>query len=185
MPFAVLYDWNLSPGWSEIRYEEFCYVGYKYCVVQQTWTDISEKRNLLHVQGPRVSQARNSMKQVASKAEDRDDVCWLLLDCGVLSAELCILSCFVLVSFLAYSCTVKMEVICSTEILANLHQTTQCYIIQDRTLHSEVLYEPQMQHEIWDSEFVNSFMCLVISAHSSIIPAVLFCWLKFSFSIYT
>jgi hypothetical protein len=44
-------------------------------------------------------------------------------------------TCFMLVSCLAYSSTLKMEVTCSSETLAGFQWTTQHYIPQDRTLH--------------------------------------------------
>jgi hypothetical protein len=40
-------------------------------------------------------------------------------------------SCFMLISCLAYSSTLKMEVTCSS-----FQQTTQCYIPEDQTLHN-------------------------------------------------
>jgi hypothetical protein len=44
-------------------------------------------------------------------------------------------SCFMLVSCLAYSLSLKMEVTCSTETSVDFQWTTHCYIPGDRTLH--------------------------------------------------
>jgi hypothetical protein len=43
-------------------------------------------------------------------------------------------ACFMLVSCLAYTSTLKMEVICSSETSVGFHRTTQCYNPKDRIL---------------------------------------------------
>jgi hypothetical protein len=49
-----------------------------------------------------------------------------------------------LVSFLAYSSTLKMETTCSSETLVDFQQTTWHYIPENRTLHTEFqLITPQ------------------------------------------
>jgi hypothetical protein len=44
-------------------------------------------------------------------------------------------ACLMLVSCMAFSLTLKVEMICSSEMSLDFHQTTQCYIPEDRTLH--------------------------------------------------
>jgi hypothetical protein len=44
---------------------------------------------------------------------------------------------------LAYSSTLKMEAICSTETLADFQRTTRRYIPEDRTSYP-LLWEPQI-----------------------------------------
>jgi hypothetical protein len=46
-----------------------------------------------------------------------------------------------LVSFLAYSSTLKMVVTCSSETSADFQQTAQLYIPEDRTIHFKVILE--------------------------------------------
>jgi hypothetical protein len=46
----------------------------------------------------------------------------------------CCAACCVLVSSLAYSSFLKMEVICSSEMQVELHWNTQCYVIQKAVL---------------------------------------------------
>jgi hypothetical protein len=45
-------------------------------------------------------------------------------------------ACFVMVSWLSYSLTLKMELMCPSETSVLLQQTTRCYIPEDRTLHN-------------------------------------------------
>jgi hypothetical protein len=52
-------------------------------------------------------------------------------------------ACFMLVSWLAYYSTLKMEAIYSSETSAHFYQTTQHYIPEERTLQQ--LWEPQIQ----------------------------------------
>jgi hypothetical protein len=44
--------------------------------------------------------------------------------------------CFILVSFLAYSSTLKMEATCSSEMCVDYQQTTRRYVQEDRILHN-------------------------------------------------
>jgi hypothetical protein len=44
-------------------------------------------------------------------------------------------ACFSLVSWMAYSSTLKIGAICSSEMLVDLNRTTQFYIPEDGTLH--------------------------------------------------
>jgi hypothetical protein len=46
-------------------------------------------------------------------------------------------ACFALVSCLAYSSTLKMEAICSSETSVGFHGTTRRYIPEDGTAHSD------------------------------------------------
>jgi hypothetical protein len=48
---------------------------------------------------------------------------------------LCLLSAFVLVSYSAYSSTLKMEAICSSETSVDFQRATRRYIPEDSTLH--------------------------------------------------
>jgi hypothetical protein len=45
-------------------------------------------------------------------------------------------SCLILVSCLAYSSTLKMEVVCSSETLVDFQQTTLRYIPEDCTIYN-------------------------------------------------
>jgi hypothetical protein len=45
-------------------------------------------------------------------------------------------TCFTLASSLAYSSTLKLEAMCSTETSVDFQRTPQCYMIEDRTLHN-------------------------------------------------
>jgi hypothetical protein len=45
-------------------------------------------------------------------------------------------ACFMLVSFLAYSSTLMRQAIRYSETFVEFHRTTQCFITQDRNLHS-------------------------------------------------
>jgi hypothetical protein len=47
----------------------------------------------------------------------------------------------ILVYYLAYSSTLKMEVICSSETLIDFHLKTHLSIAEDRTLHARVCLE--------------------------------------------
>jgi hypothetical protein len=49
-------------------------------------------------------------------------------------------TCFVLVSCLAYSLTLKMEATCSCKMLVDFQWTSQRYTPEDRTLHPLVLF---------------------------------------------
>jgi hypothetical protein len=44
-------------------------------------------------------------------------------------------ACFMIISCLAYSSTLKMEAVCSSETSVDLHWTTRRYIPKDTTLH--------------------------------------------------
>jgi hypothetical protein len=57
---------------------------------------------------------------------------WHFLRCGLL----CVSSAFTLVSCFAYSSTMKTEATCSSETSVDFQRTTQCYIAEDRTLHT-------------------------------------------------
>jgi hypothetical protein len=71
----------------------------------------------LHLQGRRISRARY-------QSESR----W--------QASLCLPPAFTLVSCSAYSPTLKMEAICSSEMSVNFQRTTRRYIPEDSTLHN-------------------------------------------------
>jgi hypothetical protein len=71
---------------------------------------------LLHLQGRRISQAKNRL-EAGSKQ-------------NVLFA-----TCFTLLSCMAYSLTLKMEEICSSETSVDFQWTTQRYIPEGRTLN--------------------------------------------------
>jgi hypothetical protein len=58
----------------------------------------------------------------------------LLFSCMLLA--LLLPACFMLVSCLAYSSTLKMEVVCSSEMSVDFHQTLQCYTPEDGAAHS-------------------------------------------------
>jgi hypothetical protein len=45
-------------------------------------------------------------------------------------------TCFMLVSCMAYSSTLKMEVTCSSETLVHVPLNTECHIPEDRTIHN-------------------------------------------------
>jgi hypothetical protein len=47
-------------------------------------------------------------------------------------------ACFMLVSCLAYSSTLKMEKICSSETLVDFHRITWCYIPEHRTFRVQL-----------------------------------------------
>jgi hypothetical protein len=47
---------------------------------------------------------------------------------------------FMLVSYLAYSSTLKMEAVCSSEMLVDFHQATWHYIPEDRILPNIFLF---------------------------------------------
>jgi hypothetical protein len=55
-------------------------------------------------------------------------------------------TCFILVSCLAYSLTLKMRATCSSEMLVDLHLATWHYIPEDRTLqNNSSLHLPHCQ----------------------------------------
>jgi hypothetical protein len=56
-------------------------------------------------------------------------------------------------SYLAYSSTLKMEIICSSEMSVDVIRITRCYVPEDRTLHS---------HR-WDNLKSNIFTILLIT----------------------
>jgi hypothetical protein len=53
----------------------------------------------------------------------------------ILTKELCLPPTFTLVSCSAYSSTLKMEVLCSSETLDDFQRTTRSYIPEDSTCH--------------------------------------------------
>jgi hypothetical protein len=57
---------------------------------------------------------------------------------SIFMAEALLAVCFMLLSCLAYSLTLKMVAICSPETFVDFHQTTLNYILEDRTF--EALY---------------------------------------------
>jgi hypothetical protein len=59
-------------------------------------------------------------------------------------------ACSMLVSCLAYSSTLKTMVICSSEALADFHQTTWSYISEDTTLHSYCCETPKCKKTQYD-----------------------------------
>jgi hypothetical protein len=60
---------------------------------------------------------------------------WNITPCSSLKISLGLLAtCFMLVSFSAYSSTLKMEATCSSETPADFQLTTWHYISEDRTL---------------------------------------------------
>jgi hypothetical protein len=74
----------------------------------------------LRLQGRRISQARN--QQVAT-------------------------TCFMLLSCLAYSSTLKLDMTCSFETSDSLQRTTRRYIPEDRTLYN-IGWGPQILHNV-------------------------------------
>jgi hypothetical protein len=56
---------------------------------------------------------------------------------------------FTLLSGLAYSLTVKMEIICSSKTLVDVHWTTQCYVPEDITLHRLTAFERRVPRRIF------------------------------------
>jgi hypothetical protein len=77
----------------------------------------------LHLQGWRISQARNQHQA------------GVLITCFTLVS--CLLAtCFMLVSCMAYSLNLKMEVTCSSETSVDFQWTAWRYIPEDRTLHT-------------------------------------------------
>jgi hypothetical protein len=69
-----------------------------------------------------IFRVKEYAKQVASKRQ--------------VAGRALLAACFLLVSCLAYSLTVKMETICSSETSVDFHRTTWRYIPEDRTLRS-------------------------------------------------
>jgi hypothetical protein len=59
---------------------------------------------------------------------------------GGTSADL-LATCFMLVSFLAYSSTVNMEATCSSETSVEFQRTTRRYIPEDRDLHVSIRWK--------------------------------------------
>jgi hypothetical protein len=53
-----------------------------------------------------------------------------------------LVTCFILVSCLDYSSTLKMEATCSPETSVNCQRTTRCYIPEDRTLYNHSCDNP-------------------------------------------
>jgi hypothetical protein len=70
----------------------------------------------LHLQCGKISQGRNQHEQVASRPF--------------------LATCFMLFSCLSYSSTMKEEEICFSQMLADFQRSTQCYVLEDRTLHN-------------------------------------------------
>jgi hypothetical protein len=67
---------------------------------------------------------------------------------------------FTLVSFSAYSLTLKMEVICSSEMSVDFHQTTWRCILEDDTLHTHrcenlKFYKNKLFHKL-----VHIYLCV-------------------------
>jgi hypothetical protein len=56
-------------------------------------------------------------------------------------------ACFLLVTSLAYSSTVKTEGVLPAETSVDFYWATQLYNQEDNTLHSHVM-DPQLQHKI-------------------------------------
>jgi hypothetical protein len=54
-----------------------------------------------------------------------------------------------LLSCLAYFLTLRIEMICSSEILVDVLWTTQCYIPEDRTVHRLTLFEKRVLRRIF------------------------------------
>jgi hypothetical protein len=67
----------------------------------------------------------------------------------VWSGKFNLTACFMLVSCLAYSWTLKMEAICSSEKWAEFHQTTLSYIPKDTTLQCHIIF----RHKTGDTPF--------------------------------
>jgi hypothetical protein len=59
---------------------------------------------------------------------------------------LCLPPASMLVSCLAYSLTLKMEVICSSDTSIDIQWTTWCYIPDESTLHIRGLLQKSWQH---------------------------------------
>jgi hypothetical protein len=58
-----------------------------------------------------------------------------------------------LVSYLTYSTTLKIEAICSSETSPDFYQTTRCYITQYGTVHSQMVVAHG--HNVLDTPFVS------------------------------
>jgi hypothetical protein len=63
------------------------------------------------------------------------------------------LCCFMLLSCLALSSTLKMELICSSETSFNFQHTRRRYILKDRTLQMGQLISPQLPGNFTDFPF--------------------------------
>jgi hypothetical protein len=77
----------------------------------------------LLLQGQRISWARNQHKTHSKQGQEPEK-------------QALVSACFMLVSCLAYSLALKMEVTCSSGMSADFQWTTQCYMSKDRTLNN-------------------------------------------------
>jgi hypothetical protein len=74
-------------------------------------------------------------------------------------------SCFLLVSCLAYSLILKMEVTCSSKTQPDFEQTTWHYIPEDRTLHT--------LHFLISCFSVFIFKCFISNSYDLILSCIL------------
>jgi hypothetical protein len=116
----------------------------------------------------------------------KNSIFWDIMSCSI--AEL-LATCFLLVSCLAYSSTLKMEVTCSFEILVDFERTARCSIPEVRSLHNfccENLrsYVPQYMYSykqiysvslILCTERYTSFWMLKIGICAFVLPALSKC----------
>jgi hypothetical protein len=73
---------------------------------------------------------------------------------GQIKSQTELATCFMLVSCLAYSLALKMEVTCSSETLADFQLTTQHYIPEDGTRHKKCIWK------IWSLQLKYGFLLL-------------------------
>jgi hypothetical protein len=78
--------------------------------------------------------------------------------------EALLATCFLLVSCLSYSSTLKMEAVHSSEMMVDVCQTAQLYILENNTLHSHCSENLKFCNRIYQFDLVFDFIMLLLIA---------------------
>jgi hypothetical protein len=74
--------------------------------------------------------------------------------------------CLYVISCLAESLALKIEMVCYSEILVDVLWTRQCYILEDRTLHRLTVFKYRV---LMCSEFHHECIILICHCHSQVL----------------